>query len=207
MKKILNYIGQLRIYSLVDLVILLIVVKATSFESIGIFCLHIGFLAYLESRHSHKQRAKTPKWLWIFFGIPGIFFYNHWEAVLFLVCSYFYTKKNSMIWSVFSPFFRGLQYFFLLAGVVGYCHQLPWIAFLVLLVRNTMGDWRDIRKDSKEEMKTIPMIFGLRKNLKYGHLVAMILSTTIWWTYSNLPFYILLLCLLIETTTYNLTPR
>jgi 4-hydroxybenzoate polyprenyltransferase len=207
MKKILNYIGQLRIYSLIDLILLLIATKVTTAEFIGVVCLHVGFLSYLESIHSHHKREKVPKWFWVIFIIPGIIFYWHLEVIPFLISSYFYTKKNSKNWGIYSPLFRGFQYLFLLGGITGFYNFLPWIVFIVILIRNFVGDMRDIGKDRKENMITLPMLLGVKHDLKHGHFICIILSSYIWWNYTNVPLSILLLCIFVEITIYNLTPR
>jgi len=206
MKTLLNYVGQLRIYSLVDLIILLVAIKISILESIGIICLHVGFLAYLESNHDHYGRKIIPAWIWVFFIIIGTFFYFHLEVIFFLVCSYLYTRKNHGNWAMYSPLFRGLQVSFLISGVIGYT-RLSLIVFLVMFIRNTIGDCRDVEKDYRENMKTTPIIIGLRKNFKHGHLLAIVMSSLIWWQYTNISLSILFLCIFVEIITYNLTPR
>ena len=207
MKKLLNYIGQLRIYSLIDLILLLIASGATKQEFIGIIFLHIGFLALLESQHKHNGREKIPKWLWMPLVIVGAGFYQHLlEAALFLVCSFLYSKKNRYGCGTLSPFFRGMQYFALFFGIT-HSDWLPWIACFVMIIRNSIGDWRDIEKDKRRGMNTIPMLLGAKKDLRYGHLIAMFVSSTIWWNYTNISVWVLLGVILVEVATYNLTPR
>lgn len=205
--KILNYIGQLRMYSLVDASILLVSVGANKNELIGVLYLQVAFLAYLENQHAHDGRKKIPQWVWVSFAIAGTTFYSHVEVTAFLICSYFYTKKNKGNWGLLSPLFRGLQVFFISASVIGYNNLLPWVALFVIFIRNTLGDFRDAEKDIKEGMKTIPIAIDMKRNLKYGHLIALLVSTCIWWSYTDLSFYWLGCALLIEVATYNLTPR
>lgn len=202
-----NYIGQLRLYSLVDLVLLAIVAQANVWEACGIVVLHIGFLAYLEARHSHSYRKPLPQWVWIAFVIVGTLLYKHIEALPFLLFSYLYTKKSHGYFAAVSPLFRGLQYFFLIAGVTNYHHPLPWVALLVTVIRNFAGDVRDAAKDKGEHMKTIPVIIGLHRNIRHIHLITTLLSSTVWWSFGHLPLWILLLVMCIEISTYNLTPR
>ncbi|KKQ28477.1 MAG: hypothetical protein US41_C0003G0016 [Parcubacteria group bacterium GW2011_GWB1_37_13] len=207
MKIVLNYIGQLRIYSLVDLALLLVAVGATNEEFFGVFCLHIGFLAYLEGRHAHNGRVIVPKWTWAVFALVGMLFYQKFEAILFLVGGYLYTKKNTVSWGILSPFFRGFQLFFLMAGICGYSVCLPLVALVVSFIRNLIGDWRDVGKDQQAGMKTLPILLGIEHDLKYGHLIAVTMSTTVWWSYTDLSFYVLFYAIVIEVATYNLTPR
>lgn len=207
MKTFLNYLGQLRIYSLVDLILLLLAAGATIREFFGAIFLHIAFFAYLEAKHAHKERAEAPKWLSPLLVVAGAMLYQKWETIPFMACSCMYTKKNHGKFGLFSPFFRALQYLFLVAGVTSYSNYLPWLVFIVILARNTVGDARDVVKDKREGMETFPMILGLCRDIKYGHLVAMAVSTSIWWSFTGLPLYFFLGALLVEVATYNLTPR
>ena len=207
MRTVLNYIGQLRVYSLVDLILLLIAVEATSGQFVGVLCLHVGFLSYLESTHAHNGRATVPKWVWIVLVLVGLSLYQKMETIPFLLASFFYTKKAYKKWGIWAPFFRGLQLFFLVAGICGYGIFLPWVAFVVSFVRNTIGDWRDVEKDKEQRMITLPILVGVKKDLKWGHLVAIILSSSIWWSFTGLSIHVLVGVILVQLVTYNLTPR
>lgn len=203
----LNYLGQLRLYSLLDLVILLIATKATAFEFVGVIILHVGFLAYLESRHHHSNRKKVPKYLWIIFAIIGSIFYGHIEGVIFIICSYFYTLKNQKHFALFSPLLRGLQCFFLVAGIVGYDSKLAWLVLVLLVLRNLFGDLRDITKDKKEGMKTLPMVIGLTRDSKNIHLIFTLITTLFWFQFTELNIWLLIPIFLVQILTYRLTPR
>lgn len=207
MKNFLNYVGQLRIYSLVDLVLLVVAIHAQSFVGVGIIFLHLGFLAFLETRHEHSYRKKIPQWVYVVLGSIGVILYWHWEVIPFLICSYLYTKKNNGYFGATSSLFRGLQYFFLVAGVVGYMTPFPWVALLVLFVRNFAGDLRDIVKDTKEGMKTLPIIIGLKHDMKYVHLITVLFTSLIWWQQTTLSFILLCIVFGVEIVTYNSTPR
>lgn len=93
MKILLNYIGQLRLYSLADFVLLLIAIGSNKYECWGAIVLHIAFLAYLESRHVHPYRARVPKNLSYLLAILGLFIFRKVEGLLYLIASYLYTKK------------------------------------------------------------------------------------------------------------------
>ncbi|MFA6300975.1 MAG: hypothetical protein WC609_01345 [Candidatus Paceibacterota bacterium] len=208
MKTFFNYLGQLRIYSLLDLIVLLIAVKATPSEFLGVLLLHIGFLAYLEFRHSHAYRRKVPWWSWVLLSLLGVYFYGHiLYSLIFLVCSYLYTLKNKNHFEIFAPILRGFQYLFLLSGIVGFGNVITLIAFIVIFIRNLSADFRDITKDKKENLKTLPIILGFQNDIKYIHLFFMLATTVLWWTYTAIPFYYLCLILLIQISVYNLTPR
>ncbi len=205
MKTFINYLGQLRVYSLVDLILLLIAAGADSSKFIGVFCFHVGFLAYLESRHAHSIRVAVPKWVWPLFLSVGLIFYRDFIGVTgFLVASYCYTKKTRVKWGMWAPFFRGIQMFFL---VFPLSYPLSLVVFAVFFFRNAVGDTRDIVKDMAQEMKTLPMILDMTHDFKRGHLVAMIVSTSTWWSLTNLPLYVLLFGIFSEIASYNLTQR
>jgi len=203
----LNYLGQLRLYSFLDLLILLIATKAMGVEFIGVVFLHIGFLAYLETQHQHSYRKKVPKYLWIIFGIIGLLLYGHIEGILFVVCSYLYVLKTKKFFAPIAPIMRGLQYFFLVAGIIGYNNKLAWLALILIIIRNFCGDLRDVIKDKKENLNTLPIAFGLSRDIKYIHLITMLTTTFIWFQYTNLAIWLLVPIFLIQILTYNLTPR
>lgn len=202
-----NYLGQLRIYSLLDLIILSIAIGASRNEFIGIVLLHIGFLAFLESRHGHDYRKKLPKYLWLIITIFGLLFYWHIEGILFVLLSYVYTLKNRKYFATLSPVARGLQLFVIVAGVIGYTNKLSILAFILLFIRNFCGDLRDIEKDSKENMITLPVFFGMKHNIKHVHLVFTLLTTFVWFIFTDLNYLFLIPIFLIQIYTYNLTPR
>jgi 4-hydroxybenzoate polyprenyltransferase len=208
MKTLVNYFGQIRIYSLIDYLILLIASGASAYEFTGVLLMHTGFLAYLESRHKHSYRKSVPKYLWIFLTVIGVVFYDHYIfALLFIICSILYTLKTRSYFGIFAPAIRALQYFIIIGGITGFQSQLPWIALLVIFIRNFAGDLRDVEKDSRDNMKTLPISMGLKRGTKYIHLITILLTTTIWWTYTGISLVVLLPILLIQGLSYNLTPR
>ncbi len=203
----LNYIGQLRLYSLIDLFILLVAIKATTYEFLGVVLLHIGFLAFLEAQHRHTYRKTIPKYIWLIFTFIGFAFYGHMEGIFFVICSYFYTLKTKKYFATVSPLIRGLQNFFLVAGIVGYNNKIIWLVLVLITIRNVCGDLRDIEKDRKENLKTLPIILGFKKNIKYIHLIATLATSLVWFTYTSLTLWLLIPIFIIQISTYNLTPR
>lgn len=206
MKKINNIIGILRLYSLVDLILVLIVIKSSVCEIFGAVLLHIAFLAYLEYKHSHEYRIKVP-FLWTpLFGISGLILYSHIEGFGYWLTSYLYTKKTkSLGW--FSPIARGVQNFFIVAGIIGYNSYLTFFIPFLFFIRNLMGDFRDVEKDKKEGMKTIPVLLGFNKSIKGIHLIATLFTSTIWVYLGGISILWLIPIYLIEIKTYNWTPR
>ncbi|MES3005811.1 MAG: hypothetical protein V4664_02595 [Patescibacteria group bacterium] len=203
----LNYFGQLRVYSLLDLCILLIATQATTYEFLGVILLHVAFLAYLETRHNHSYRKKVPEYLWIILSLIGLVLYGHTEGILFILCSYIYTLKTKKAFAGTSPILRGLQCFFLVGGIIGYENRLTWIVLIIFTIRNLCGDLRDVEKDKKEGLKTLPVILGLNKGVTYIHLVATFVTTFVWFQFTNLSLLFLIPILLVQLMTYRLTPR
>lgn len=203
----INYIGQLRLYSLLDLIIFCFALLASAQDFVGIILLHIAFLAYLETRHSHSYRKPVPKYFWLVLTLVGILFYRHWEVIGFLLSSYIYTKKTNGYFGALSPIMRGLQYLFLAAGVIGYNHPLTWIAFIVIFIRSFAGDLRDTGKDKAENLKTLPVIIGLDRNVPVIYFITLLATSYIWWSFTTLPIYMLLGVFIIQITTYNITAR
>ena len=204
-----NYLGQLRLYSLIDLVLLLVAIRAGAVDFIGVLLLHVAFLAYLESRHAHGYRLTVPRWLWLVIGVAGAACYQHGEVIPFVVCSYLYTRKTHRRFALFSPVARGLQHLFLVGGITGYAHAMPWIACAALALRNLAGDIRDAGKDSQEakEMITLPILCGLRRDIRHIHLVAVCATSVLWWSVGQFSIAALAAALVIEGGTYYLTPR
>ncbi|MDO8508773.1 MAG: hypothetical protein Q7S27_03760 [Nanoarchaeota archaeon] len=205
--KLLDYIGQLRIYSLIDLILLLYAAGADREELIGGVLLHIGFLAFLESKHRHGYRENVPLWLCLLFIIPGLILYGHIESIGFLAFSFLYALKNGGYFGIFAPLFRGMQYLFLVGGIMGYYTPLIWMIVGIVIVRNLLGDIRDAQKDRVEGLKTLPMILGLKKGFKYIHLAGVLATTLIAWNISDLSWIYLIAIWIIEISTYNLTRR
>jgi 1,4-dihydroxy-2-naphthoate octaprenyltransferase len=205
--KIINIIGQIRIYSLVDLILFCLVICANTFQFLGIILLHISFLFYLESAHKHSYRLQIPKYIWIITGIIGTILYASLAVLGYIIASVLYAKKNNAPYSYFSPLSRGLQIYFLSAGIIGYTNPVSFLAMLVLTVRNLAGDLRDVIKDKNEDMITLPILLGFKNNYKQIHLVILFLTSFIWWYLLKISIIWLILVYLIQIITYNITPR
>jgi 4-hydroxybenzoate polyprenyltransferase len=206
-EKNLNLVGQVRIYSLIDLIIFGFALGSNYSQLAGIIFLHLGFLLFLEKQHNHKYRVKFPKSLWIVFLGLGVLFYNSYLVIGFIFFSYLYTKKNCSIFGLVAPFFRGFQYYFLAVGIVGFSNPLSFLAFSVLTIRNFIGDLRDVEKDKKERLLTLPMFIGVEKSFNHLHLVALLVTTFIWGYLAAMNPILLVFVWIIQIKTYNFTPR
>lgn len=202
----LSYLGQFRLYSLVDLTFCLLATKAKAGEIVGSLLLWIGFLTLLEIRHNHHYRLKLSPLLPIALFAVGLVLYNRWEGLIFLGLSYAYTLKTNQKFGIFSPIIRGGQNLVLIGGLVGYSSILTWLALGLTIGRNILGDWRDADKDRAEKMETIPVFLGLHSQ-PYVHLLAVMATTVIWWNYANLAPVYLIAAIFVEMTSYNLTTR
>tara|TARA_Y100000310_G_C20613578_1_gene779362 strand:- start:688 stop:1320 length:633 start_codon:yes stop_codon:yes gene_type:complete len=202
-----NILGQVRMYSLVDLVLLFIAIKASSSQLVGIVLLHLGFIFFLEYTHKHEYRTPFPIFLWVFFLLVGIFFYRSIFVIGFLVFSFFYARKNLPSLSPYGPFFRGLQYYFLSAGIIGLLNPISFLVGGLIVLRNFTGDLRDIAKDKKEGLKTIPIILGFDKDIRFIHILFLFGTSFVWWIFSDISIVWLAVVYLIQISTYNLTSR
>ena len=206
-KNFANYLGQIRIYSLLDFILLLIAIEANAYELAGAILLHIGFLLYLEYVHKHPYRKSFNPSLWIIFTILGIIFYAKIAVLGFLLFGFLYAEKQRKLLGPYSPIFRGMQIYFLVAGIIGLTAPLSFFAGALIAIRNFAGDLRDVTKDKKEGMKTLPSVFGFKEDYKNLHLICLF-STSLAWIYvADLSPLWLLPIYFVEIVTYNITPR
>ena len=92
---LLNLLGQIRIYSLIDLIIILIAIKADNLQFIGVILLHLGFLLFLEYTHKHKYRRPFPRYLWVLLLLIGIINNTCIRVFIFLKFPAHQTQKTS----------------------------------------------------------------------------------------------------------------
>jgi len=206
-KKALNIIGQIRIYTLIELVLFAYAIGSNLQEIAGIVFLHISFLFYLEATHKHSYRVPIQKYIWIIIGVIGIFLYAKMTVVGFIFASMLYVRKKHVPFSYLSPLSRGFQNYFLAAGIVGFLSPLAFLVLGVLAVRNFAGDLRDITRDSTERMKTLPVILGITRDYKTVHILSLFVTTFIWWHIAGIPIFWLIAMWAIQIATYNITPR
>lgn len=210
LNKPLNYLGQLRAYSLADLMLLLYAtgVSSTPLRFWGAVILWIGFLAYLESVHHDKGREPVPSLSgWLLLLLELMWWKDSTTGYLFVVCSVCYARKKQRPWGLTSPFLRGLQALAVVGGIAGYGHIFPWLAALLTTTRNWLGDVRDSSEDAKEGIWTWPVKFGWQSQ-PFVHLFGIYGTTIAWWSFAvNLPKWLLPVIWAIETATYWLTPR
>lgn len=205
--KIINIIGQIRIYSLIDLILFAYAIGSTNIELLGIAFLHISFLFYLEYTHKHNYRLQLSQYVWIFFAIAGIALYRKVTVIGYIIASMLYVKKDKWFFWSFSPIARWLQMYFITAGIVGFLNPLSLLAFILLAIRNFTGDLRDVTKDKNEKMNTLPIILWFKKDYKNSHLLFLFITSFIWWYISGLWIIWLIGIISLQIATYNITTR
>ncbi len=211
MRRALNYLGQLRIYSLVDLILMLRAVSQFSKPFLGAVFLWIGFLAFLESIHKDKGREPVNQtFAWLVWLQACIFLGDSSEIIpLYIVFSILYSFKKRWYWARLSPLLRGLQTIAIVVLVSPSEIKWYWLAATALLIaiRNFWGDARDIVQDEKEGIKTWPIYFEMQQR-PLAHLFCTLGTTAAWWAYAgDLSLKWLLLVWVVEASTYLLTPR
>jgi len=204
----LNYIGQLRIYSLLDMVVFAFALTRDTKSIVGMIMLWIGFLLLLEGMHKDKMRRPVSRFLWIAFFVPALFLLPLGAAVLFMLFGFFYAaKKRSRFFGLTSPLWRGLQNFSL---AFLFNPRIAVLAFVLMAGRNLLGDFRDAGSDMKDGARTIPVRLGLKQNQRwafYGHMIAVVATTAIWFYFSQLSFNLFWPVAFLEIISYPLTPR
>jgi len=140
-------------------------------------------------------------------AIVGIILYFKWSVIGYIVASALYVNKNKAPFSYISPVIRGIQYYFLSAGILGFTNPISLLAFLLITTRNFAGDLRDTLKDKKESIQTLPMLFGFNKDYKNIHIYMLFLTSFAWWYLSGISVIWLLGVYLIQIYTYNITTR
>ncbi len=216
-KKLVNYLGQLRIYSLIDYMLMLVAAGASPNgpQFWGALDYWVGFLAHLESVHHDQGREPVPGILpWAVWLLATTTWKNDDVGFLFIALSLIYAWKKRKPWGLVSPFVRGLQALVITGGIMGYGHLFPWVAAVLTGRRNWKGDQRDKEEDQKDVNKnrpdgvqTWPVVMGQEKDKPFAHLTALLVTTWVWWWFSKLPWWVPMGVNLIQLATYWCTPR
>ena len=211
MYKLLNYLGQLRLYSLANLMFMLVVAGA-SWETLRFWSavgLWVGFLAYLESHHRHEGRARIPeKWAW-YCWIGVLLIQPHASGIVawMMALSAVYSWQKTGYWGLVSPIVRGLQTIVLVWGFpTPQNRQLLVVIASAMTIRNIFGDARDTSSDRAAEMKTWPVVLKMGDHL-FLHWIAVMATTWLWWWFSGFSVWVPLGLNVLETSTYWRTTR
>ena len=208
MKNFLNYLGQLRIYSFLDLIIFATALTKDLNTIIGIALLWLSFLFYLESRHNDEPRLRVNKYIWLAPFIFSLILLPILMCLGFAIFSFLYAnKKKGEFWGASAPLWRGLQ-----NGVIAIwlSPQLAILAFVLTFIRNLVADFRDVYSDKQRGIKTIPVLLGINKNhvwAFYTYIILVITTTMIWFNYSFLTTKFIVPIIILQLLFYPITPR
>lgn len=203
----MRYLGLLRLYSLADLILLLIALHAPLMSGLGIVVTWLSFLALLEARHKHSYRPHVSHWLWIVGFTTASLLFPRWELAGFFVLSYIYTLKDTAFFGLFSPLVRGTQTTLIISSLTGYHSAWPWVGGVLILVRNFLGDIRDTKRDKREHVTTWATQLNLVTKARSIHLIAVLVTSAVWWSISQPSPWFLAAAWAIEIATYDLTAR
>ncbi len=204
-----NYLGQLRIYSYVDLVLLLIAAGATVREIGTCSLLWFGFLIYLEWLHRDAGRLRWPWAAWVApWAAAALWAHNPGAvAAFFVVCVGYTLKKRVPALASLSPMTNGAVKATLLLLVAAATLPFAALVWAATAIRNLLGDMRDIEKDRREHVRTIPVRLGLQRDIRWLYPLGLALTTALWTATAGLPAWLLVCAWAVQAATYRLTPR
>lgn len=203
-----NYFGQLRAYSYIDLVLLLIAAGANVREIAICSLLWFGFLIYLEWLHKDKGRLRWPWAAWMGpWAAATIWAHSPAVVAFFIVCVAYTLKKHVPALASLSPLTNGAVKATLLLFVAAASAPFAVIVWAATATRNLLGDMRDIEKDRSEHVYTIPVRLGLQRDIWWLYPLGLASTTALWTMMAGLPLWVLACAWIVEAATYRLTPR
>jgi 1,4-dihydroxy-2-naphthoate octaprenyltransferase len=202
------HLGQLRLYSYSDLVLLLLAVGAHGRELAQCSLLWFGFLVFLDCQHRDRGRVPWPDIVWIGLWVVGLAIAPSLLVAPFLALAVLYTlKKRVRRLALISPLLNGSLKGALVCLVPGVAlWQVVTVACLTGL-RNVAGDYRDVLKDRADGVATSPIRLGARDDIRWLYPAALAATSVVWTVIGGLPWWYLLLALLVQVGTYRWTPR
>lgn len=207
LRSFINYFGQLRMYSYVDIVLMLIAFKADMITILSCSLLWFGFLIHLEWQHRDKGRLFWPIWAWIIPWVFGIIIHPSIFQIPFIVTCVAYSFKKRFRWiGLISWIINGSIKAWMVAMIPGPLWGILLVGGL-MCIRNLAGDIRDAGKDSTERVLTLPVVLGLKKNVPYIYPVCLVVTSTLWVYIGGISFLWLIPVFIIQGLTYHLTPR
>jgi hypothetical protein len=204
---LLNYFGQLRMYSYVDIVLMLLALRADILTVVSCSLMWFGFLIHLEWWHRDKGRLFWPIWAWVIPWILGIIINLSIFHVPFVITCVFYSLKKRYRWiGLISWIINGS----IKAWMVAMIPAPLWGILLVgglMSLRNLAGDIRDGGKDSSEGVRSLPVMLGLKVNVSFIYPACLVSTSIIWVYIGGFSFLWLIPVLFVQGLTYHLTPR
>lgn len=202
-----NRWSQLRAYSYVDLVLLLVAAGASGAGLLASSFLWFGFLIFLEWVHRDRGRLTWPAWTWlVLVGIGAVL--SGLAALPFVALAFLYTlKKRFAPLALVSPVINGALKASLL--VVADAASCGWLVAVLLLtgVRNLFGDIRDVEKDRLDGVRSAPIRCGMVSGSAWLYPLALGLTTLVWVVAGGLPWWTVPAAWAVQRMTYPLTPR
>lgn len=203
-----NYLGQLRLYSYADLLLLLAALGASLEEVIGGSLLWFGFLVYLDWHQQDRGRLRWPAGVWIVLWVLALALLHNVASVVCIGLACLYAAKKSVSWiAALSPVVNGLLKASIAAAVGGVSAVVMLGVFAIAATRNLLGDLRDVEKDRSDGSDTIPIRLGAKSDVRWAYPLGLATSSLIWTVAGELPFWALATAWFVEAATYRLTPR
>lgn len=203
----INYFGQLRMYSYVDIILMLLAFKADIITIVSCSFLWFGFLIHLEWRHRDKGRLNWSIWAWIIPWTFGIIIHPSLYQIPFIITCIAYSLKKRFKWiGLISWIINGS----IKAWMVAMIPTKLWGILVVggfMCIRNLAGDIRDAGKDSVEGVPTLPVVLGLKLNIPYVYPICLMITSVSWIYIGGFSFLWIIPVFLIQVLTYHLTPR
>lgn len=167
-----------------------------------------GFLIHLEWRHRDRGRAYWSPAVWMCAWAVGLALNPSigLAVAVLLSIAYSYKKRFRFVGRV-SFLYNGLLKVALVAGMPGATPRDLLLVGSVMAVRNLAGDFRDVRKDRADGATTLPILLGLRDDVRWLYPTCLGATSLLWWSLGSLPISALLVAWLVELLTYRLTPR
>ena len=204
---LLNYFSQLRMYSYVDILLMLFAFGADARTIVSCSLLWFGFLIHLEWRHRDKGRSCWPIWAWIIPWIVGIVIHLSIFQIPFLVTCVAYSLKKRYRWiSLISWIINGSIKAWMIAMIPAPLWSILLVSGL-MGIRNLAGDIRDGGKDSAEGVLSLPVALGLKVNIPFIYPACLVATSITWVCIGGNSFLWLIPVFVVQGLTYRLTPR
>jgi 1,4-dihydroxy-2-naphthoate octaprenyltransferase len=208
MRRFLNYLGQLRVYSFADLLLLLLATHARTRDIAIVSMLWFGFLIHLEWRHRDRGRARWPWYAWVIpWCVATVAEPRPLVIVFFSLAAAYSLKKRWQQISWCSPLLNGALKATLIILVPHVSLARVTLVFVAMSVRNLLGDIRDAEKDAREGVASLPIVLGYRTATPWIYPLGLAATSCLWTAIGHLPSWYLGLALTAEVLTYHLTPR
>lgn len=221
-----NILGQARLYSLLDQLVVAAALTRDPRQVAGIVILHFSFLCYLEGQHKDQLRLAIPVWFWILPYAAAVWLLTDvaWAVGAYTVCSICYTLKKCGRWGLSASLWRGCQ---ATIFALALRPELAGLLVAYMVVRNLVGDIRDERSDREDGTLTVPVFLlsawwrfraidsasryyrrsAVAYIAYYSHALMVVTTTLVFFGYGWLPDGLLLPIVLLELVSYPLTPR